>query len=129
VVGAGLLPEWVLAEAGVSIRRLPTHYGTLNYSVRPGGKAELVVAMSGDINLPPGRIVLPSPLEQPLLGVTVNGREIASFTQDEAVIDQFPATVVLRYSQLPSSAARDGLQETDLGLEDQAPGTARDRDS
>ena len=36
VVGAGLLPEWVLNEQGVSVRRLPTYYGTLNYSVRPG---------------------------------------------------------------------------------------------
>jgi hypothetical protein len=97
--------------------------------VRPGGKAELVVALSGDVNLPPGRIVLPSPLEEPLLGVTVNGSEIDSFTEDEAVIGQFPATVVLRYPQLPSSAERQGPQETDLGLEDQAPGTPQDRDS
>ena len=129
VVGAGLLPEWVLDQAGVSVRRLPTHYGTLNYSVRPDGKAELVVAMSGDVNLPPGGIVLPSPLEEPLLGVTVNGREIDSFTEDEAVIGQFPATVVLRYPQLPSSAERQAPQESDIGLEDQAPGTSQDRDS
>jgi hypothetical protein len=97
--------------------------------VRPDGKAELVVAMSGDVNLPPGRIVLPSPLEEPLLGVTVNGREIASFSEREAVIDQFPATVVLRYPQLPTSAERQGPQETDLGLEDQARAAPRDRDS
>ena len=106
------------------MRRLPTYYGTLNYSVRPSGKAELVVAMSGDVDLPPGRIVLPSPLEEPLLGVTVNGREVASFSESEAVIDEFPATVVLRYPQLPTAAERRGPQETDLGLDDQAPAAA-----
>jgi hypothetical protein len=128
VVGAGLLPEWVLDEAGVRVRRLPTHYGTLNYSVRPAGKAELAVEMSGDVDLPPGRIVLPSPLEEPLLGVTVNGREIETFSEREAVIDQFPATVVLRYPQLPTSAEGQGPQETDLGLEGQ-PGAPQGRDS
>ena len=97
VVGAGLLPDWVLNEAGVSVRRLPTYYGTLNYSVRPHGYQQLVVMMTGDIALPPGRIVLPSPLDQPLVGVILNGREIHNFTAHEAVIDQFPATVVLRY--------------------------------
>ena len=105
VVGAGLLPEWVLSEQGVSVRRLPTHYGTLNYTARQGGTTELVVTLSGDVNLPPGRIVLPSPLEQPLIGVTVNGQEVASFTEREAVIDQFPATVVLRYPALPAASA------------------------
>ena len=71
--------------------------------------------MSGDINLPPGRIVLPSPLEQPLIGVTVNGREITSFTEHEAVIDQFPATVVLRYGGAPLSDLRNTAREPEDG--------------
>ncbi len=55
VVGAGLLPEWVLSEEGVSVRRLPTYYGTLNYTARRGGKSDLVVILSGDVNPPPGK--------------------------------------------------------------------------
>jgi hypothetical protein len=118
VVGAGLLPEWVLSEQGVSVRRLPTYYGTLNYTARRGGKSDLVMILSGDINLPPGRIVLPSPLEEPLVGVTVNGTEITSFTEDEAVIDQFPATVVLHYPEFPSAAAQsEGVQNTGWELD------------
>jgi hypothetical protein len=130
VVGAGLLPAWVLSEEGVSVQRLPTHYGTLNYTARRGGKAELVIIMSGDVNPPPGRIVLPSPLEEPLIGVTVNGEEITSFTEREALIDQFPATVVLRYDGLPASTAGgDGLQNTGFGLDGQEAFVPPDRDS
>jgi hypothetical protein len=130
VVGAGLLPEWVLSDEGVSVRRLPTHYGTLNYTARQGGKAELVFIMSGDVNLPSGGIVLPSPLEEPLIGVTVNGEEVTSFTEREAVISQFPATVVLRYPGLPaSSASSGGLQNTGFGLDGQEAVVAPDRDS
>jgi hypothetical protein len=130
VVGAGLLPEWVMSEQGVNVRRLPTHYGTLNYTARQGGTTELVVTLSGDVNLPPGRIVLPSPLQQPLIGVTVNGQEVASFTEREAVIDQFPATVVLRYPALPAASAEDsGLQNTNFGVDGQKAAPPTDRDS
>jgi hypothetical protein len=112
VLGAGLLPEWVLNEKGVSVRRLPTYYGTLNYSIRPRGDRELAVAITGDVALPPGKIVLASPLERPLLGVTVNGQESKSFTRSEAVIDQFPATVVLRYGDAPASDGARALDNT-----------------
>jgi len=125
-----LLPEWVLSDQGVSVRRLPTHYGTLNYTTRQGGKAELVVTLSGDVNLPPGGIVLPSPLEAPLIGVNVNGQEVTSFADQEAVIDQFPATVVLRYREFPASSAdAGGLQDTNLGLDEPGAVVAGDRDS
>jgi hypothetical protein len=130
VVGAGLLPEWVMSEQGVSVRRLPTHYGTLNYTARQGGTTELVVTLSGDVNLPPGGIVLPSPLEQPLIGVTINGQEVASFTEREAVIDQFPATVVLRYPALPAASTEgSGLQNTNFGLDGHKAAPPADRDS
>jgi hypothetical protein len=130
VIGAGLLPAWVLSDQGVSVRRLPTHYGTLNYTARQGGKTELVVTLSGDVNLPPGGIVLPSPLDEPLIGVSVNGQEVTTFDEREAVIDQFPATVVLRYPELPASSAADNaLRDTDWGFDEQGAGGATDRDS
>jgi hypothetical protein len=108
VLGAGLLPGWALKGEGVSVRRLPTHFGTLNYSVGRGDGAELVVSIGGDISMPPGRIVVRSPLEQPLVGVSVNDHEIESFTDREAVIDRFPAKVVLRYAGLPAVAEEGG---------------------
>ena len=89
-----------------------------------------MVTLSGDINLPPGGIVLPSPLEEPLIGVTVNGQEVASFSEREAVIDQFPATVVLRYPEFPASpVGGSGLQNTNLGLDGQEAAPPPGRDS
>ncbi len=120
VVGAGLLPDWVLSDSGVSARRLPTYYGTLNYSIRPRNDRELVVTLSGDVAVPPGGIVLSSPLDQPLAGVTVNDREIQDFGEREAVINQFPATVVLRYAAPPSSPAGErGLKNASREPEDE----------
>ncbi len=129
VVGAGLLPDWVLSDAGVSVRRLPTYYGTLNYSVRPHGDHELVVSMTGDIALPAGGIVLPSPLEQPLVGVTIDGRASQSFTEREAVIGQFPATVVLRYGGPSVSAGERGLKNTEREPEDEGQTKPKDQRS
>jgi hypothetical protein len=129
VVGAGLLADWVLSDNGVIVRRLPTYYGTLNYSVRPHADHELVVRMSGDIALPPGRIVLPSPLDQPLTGVIINGRESRNFTEREAVIDQFPATVVLRYNGSRTSAGEHGLKNTAGGLDDEGQTKAKHHSS
>jgi hypothetical protein len=112
VVGAGVLPEWAQSESGMSVRRLPTYYGTLNYSIRPRGDRELEVTMTGDIALPPGKIVLSSPLEQPLIGVTVNGSDSQGFTKTEAMIDQFPATVVLHYGDAPVPDGQRALNNT-----------------
>ena len=129
VVGAGLLPDWVLNDAGVSVRRLPTYYGTLNYSVRPHADHELVVTLGGDIALPPGGIVLPSPLEQPLIGVEVNGHESTSFTGREAQVQEFPATVVLRYGGQPVSAGERALKDTAREPDDDVATKPKDQHS
>jgi hypothetical protein len=126
VVGAGLLPDWVLNPAGVSVRRLPTYYGTLNYSIRPHGDQELVVKMTGDIALPPGKIVLSSPLDQPLVGVAVDGHDIKSFSAHEAVIDKFPATVVLRYAGSQATADDRGVKNTSRELDADGQGKAKE---
>jgi hypothetical protein len=78
---------------------LSTYYGTLNYSLRKGGLGELRLKLSGDIALPPGKIIVTSPLEEPLKGVLVNGKPSATFNAHRATVDEFPAEVVLQYSQ------------------------------
>ena len=49
VLGAGCCRSGSCAMPGVSVRRMPTYYGTLNYSVRPGSGAELVATIRGDL--------------------------------------------------------------------------------
>jgi hypothetical protein len=95
VIAAGLAREWVESETGVSVRRLPTYYGTLNYHLYRKAPGELHLRLSGDLALPPGKIVVQPPV--PLRAVTVNGKAVASFDAEGATITQFPADVTLRY--------------------------------
>ncbi|MFI5398286.1 MAG: discoidin domain-containing protein [Candidatus Binatia bacterium] len=97
VVAAGLPSEWVLSKSGVAVKRLPTHYGVLSYSLRGEGANAMLLRLSGDLTLPPGNIVLRPPLLQPLKAVTVNGKPIETFTADSATVSEFPAEVLLEY--------------------------------
>lgn len=97
VIAAGIPDAWLASDGGVGVKRLPTHYGVLNYSLRRAGANALRMVLSGDLTLPPGDIVLRPPLPQPLKLVSVNGKPIQAFTADSATISEFPAEVVLEY--------------------------------
>lgn len=105
VVGAGLPADWVLDGSGVRALRLPTHYGVLSYSLRRDGDAALVFALSGDLDVPPGGIVLDPPLPAPLTSVTVNGKRRAVDGPGPLRIDEFPAVVRLAWGAADSSPA------------------------
>jgi hypothetical protein len=47
--------------------------------------------------VPPGKIVVQSPLARPLKSLTVNGNPADTFTADGAVLGECPADVVLGY--------------------------------
>ena len=97
VIAAGLQSAWVMSESGITLKRLPTHYGVLNYSVHSVTPNALRVHLSGDLSLPPGHIIVQPPLPQALKAVTVNGKPLQTFTADSATISEFPAEVVLEY--------------------------------
>ncbi len=98
VIGAGVLPDWVTSEDGVAVRRLPTTSGTLSYTMRLDAESNLAVDMTGDIRVPPGKIVVMSPLAETPKSVTVNGKVIDTVEGNTAIIDTFPAKVVFRYA-------------------------------
>jgi len=52
--------------------------------------------------VPPGRIILHSPLDRPLQGVTINGRTEMKFTATTVTLDQFPADVEMHYAAAPA---------------------------
>jgi len=79
------------------VKRLPTWYGTLGYSMRMKSPAVLSLSLRGDLTLPPGRIIVKPPLDKPLKELIVNGKAVKSFTATEAVIGEFPADVELKY--------------------------------
>jgi hypothetical protein len=97
VLAAGVPASWVMSEEGVSVRRLPTYYGILNYTLRGEGADKVRLRVSGDLARVPGNIVVVSPLDRPLASVSVNGEDITTFTATNAVIKSFPADVVLTY--------------------------------
>jgi len=97
VLAAGVPAAWVRDEPGVVVKRLPTHYGVLNYTLRADGPDAVRLRLSGDLAVPSGKIVVSSPLPRPLRSVKVNGKPVDTFTADGAVVGEFPADVVLGY--------------------------------
>jgi len=97
VLAAGVPARWVTSETGVGVKRLPTHYGILSYSLRADGPDTVRLRLSGDLAVPPGKIVVRSPLVRPLKSLTVNGKPAGTFTAEGAVLGECPADVVLGY--------------------------------
>lgn len=97
ILAAGVHKDWLQNRKGVTIKRFPTYYGTLNYSLKKAHNGSLKMRMTGDITLPPGKIVLRSPLSAPIKEVNINGHNAREFSTDQVVLDQFPAEVILHY--------------------------------
>ncbi|HVM95689.1 MAG TPA: discoidin domain-containing protein, partial [Candidatus Acidoferrales bacterium] len=97
VIAAGIPQSWVDSDKGVVVKRLPTHYGVLNYTLRRDGGNATTLKIAGDLDLPPGKIFARPPLPRALRTVTINGRAVDGFAPDQVVINEFPAEVRLEY--------------------------------
>ena len=80
----------------VGVRRLPTHFGVLSYTLRRDGPTTLHLRLFGDLGVPPGGIVVQPPLPGPLRSVTANGHPVP-YEADRVRIDEFPSDVILEY--------------------------------
>jgi hypothetical protein len=95
IVGAGIPPAWVSDDPGVELRRLPTYYGPLDLSMRADG-TRVKVAMSG-VRVPPGGVVLRTPLDLRLTRATIDGTPTPVRNGREIVVRKLPATIVLEH--------------------------------
>ncbi len=95
VIGAGIRDDWVNQDPGVRVANLSTQYGLLNYDMRASGSVVTVNLRAG-IRMPPGGIVVWSPLEQPILSAWVDGVPTA-VKGAEVRVRKLPATVIIRY--------------------------------
>jgi hypothetical protein len=95
VLAAGLPWDWIASDRGAGVKRLPTHYGVLSYTIRAEEPNTVRVKLAGDLSGP--TIIVEPPLPQPLKAVTVNGKPSTAFDPTRATINQFPADVVLEY--------------------------------
>jgi F5/8 type C domain len=90
ILAAGLAPEW-LEGTGVHVKRMPTLYGSLSYSLRRTDANTLRFEIEGGIM---GKMLLRPPLAAPLRSVTVNGSPYTSFDGDSVTLIHTPAEVI-----------------------------------
>ena len=95
VLGAGIPETWVREEPGVDVRGLRTYYGTLGYSMRMRGKT-VVVRFTSGLRVPPGGIVVRSPLARALIRAVADGTPVA-IGAGEVVLRRLPRELVLLY--------------------------------
>lgn len=94
VVGAGIPAEW-LQSGDVKIRDLPTPYGPLTYEMALGDGGEIQMKIQGDLEVPPGGIVIRAPATKPIHRAKVNGEPVPLDAEGSVVVRELPASVVL----------------------------------
>ncbi len=97
VLAAGVPAGWLDREAEIAIEKLPTWYGPLSYTLARVGDDAVRLSLSGDIEMPPGGIVVRSPLPRPLARVTADGRDVVDFEATSAKLGRRAAAVILHY--------------------------------
>jgi hypothetical protein len=90
VLAAGLAPEWI-DGAGVEVKRMPTLYGDLSYSLRRIDAHTVRWTIDGGTT---ARLVLRPPLQAPLCGVTIDGNPVTSFDEGSVGVQSTPAVVI-----------------------------------
>ncbi|MBN2093362.1 discoidin domain-containing protein [candidate division KSB1 bacterium] len=96
ILGAGLPEEWINAPEGVSLKNLPTYYGSLNYSIsKKQNFYEL--NLSGDLKIPSGKIIFKNFKNQLPKLVRINGQNWLNFSYREIVIEEIPARIEIFY--------------------------------
>ncbi len=97
VLAAGIRPDWLDAGAVIAIGNLPTWYGRLDYTLARDGDDRVQLFIGGDLEMPPGGIVVHSPLPRPLARVTADGRDVMECDAKQARLDRRAANVILHY--------------------------------
>jgi hypothetical protein len=97
VLAAGVPATWLASAPGVAVKRLPTYYGVISYTLVSAGENAIYLKLGGDLNVPPGGIVLMPPLPRPLSAVTVNGTPVTGFAPGAVTLRAFPADVRFEY--------------------------------
>ena len=81
----------------VVVTDLLTYYGKLSYTLHQEGPDTLRLIITGDLALPPGKIVVKPPLPRPLVQVEVNGSMIETFDAQSASCAECPAEMIMKY--------------------------------
>lgn len=97
VLASALYQDWIDAPEGMSISNLPTYYGEVSYSIKKEANT-YKFNIVGDLKLPSNGIKIQNFNGSKMpKKVTVNGKEIKTFTDKYIQIMQSPAEVVIEY--------------------------------
>ena len=95
VLAAGVRAAWLDGGDEVAIEKLPTWYGPLSYTLARVGDDGVRLSLTGDFEMPPGGIVVCSPLPRPLVRVIADGEDVLRFDATSVRLDRRIANVVL----------------------------------
>jgi len=93
VVGAGVPGDWASEAGGVRARGLLTRWGGLDVEIAAAGDS-VRVRLEGDLEIPPGGLVVLSPLEAPVTAARIGSRAVEVSPVGEVVVESLPAVIV-----------------------------------
>lgn len=95
VIGAGITEAW-LADSGVAVRGLSTWWGPVTLMARREGD-DVRVRLGEGLRVPPGGLVIVSPLDWAPRGALVDGARVTPDATGAVTIRRVPADVVFEY--------------------------------
>jgi len=97
VLASALYQDWIDAPQGMSVSNLPTYYGEISYSIKKVDRA-YHFNITGDLKLPANGIKIQNFNGSKLpTKVSINGKEIKTFSDKYIQIMQSPANIVIEY--------------------------------
>lgn len=97
VLSSALYEDWIDSPNGISVENLPTYYGEISYSIKKEND-KYIFSIYGDVSLPQNGIKIKNFNESKLpISVSVNEKQINTFTKNDIDVKEFPATVVIDY--------------------------------
>ncbi|HEY6950951.1 MAG TPA: coagulation factor 5/8 type domain-containing protein, partial [Bacteroidota bacterium] len=95
VIAAGLPERWILN--GIGVEGLPTHYGTLSYSIKGTMSSSVTIDIRGDVHERGASILIPAALlSTPVKSASVNGTHTAP-ERGFIRVKNLPARIALEY--------------------------------
>jgi hypothetical protein len=97
IIAAGLANAWLTDNFEVVVKDLPTYYGRLCYTLRHEGADALRLSLSGDLAMPPGKIIVKPPLSRPTDHIEGDGERIAAFDAVSVTLSGCPVDIMIKY--------------------------------
>lgn len=96
ILGAGLKEEWVDSPEGVSIFKMPTYYGDINYTVKKYQDGYEII-LTGSLEIPKGKIIFKNFKSYIPSKVLINGVFSNNFNTNDIFVDHIPASIFIKY--------------------------------